>query len=215
MALDTYANLQTAIVALASRGYDTGIVVDAIKLGESRINADLGLDVTSVVTNKTMTPGSTTVVIDPTALIVRAMRYSQADGGDIIEASSPERWAEVKTDERGQPAYFLIRESTIEFNCPASQAYAVEIETFGRLAIASTSTNWLLTNLPQMYVYATMNELVALPERFGEEWTSREAQYKRVLGDARRLLNRIMARAEVRMSYDTPDSGEAYDITID
>jgi hypothetical protein len=215
MSLDTYANLQAAIVARATRTYDTGLVTDSIALAEARINADLGLEATASVTNLVMTPGSNTTTHDPTALVIRAMRYGQADGGAIIEACAPERWADVKTSERGQPAYYLPRSSTIEWNCPAQSAFAVEVETFGRLNISSTSTNWLLTNIPQIYLAGTMVELMVGPERNDAEFQKWETMYARALRDARTLLTRIMGRSEVRLKFDTPDCGTDYDVESD
>jgi hypothetical protein len=71
----------------------------------------------------------------------------------------------------------------------------------------------LLTNLPQLYVSATFAELTNGPERNTEEWNKWEAGYKRALKDARSLLNRMMARDEVRTTFDTPDLDSSFDIT--
>lgn len=217
MSLANYAALQAAIVSRATRVYSGDQVVDSIDLAEARIIAELGSGVESTHTTLTMTAGQITTTHNPTTSIIRAMRYAQADGGDIIEASSPERWAEVKTSVRGQPTHFLPRSSTIEWNCPPDRGYGVEVEVFGALDISSTSTNWVLSYVPQLYLAGAMLELMSGPERNLEEWKMWEGIYDRALMNARRLINRVTARSEVRLSFDDVPSGggDAYDINSD
>lgn len=216
MALDTYANLQTFIASWASRTYATGQVVDAITLGEARINADLALDATATKISATMTQGSRTYTNDPLANVVRAIRYGTSYGSDPIHSITPEQFSSVQLLGNGRPTHYTVRTATIEWNCPADFAYPIEIEAFGRLGLAASTTNWLLTNLPQVYVNAIFAELTNGPERNTEEWQKWEMGYKRALKDARALLNRMMARSEARTVFDTPDLGSGmYNISSD
>ena len=217
MSLANYAALQAAITSRATRTYSGDQVTDSIDLAEARIIADLGSGVESTHTSLTMTIGQITTTHNPTTSIIRALRYAQADGGDIIESCSPERWADVKTSQRGQPTHFLPRSATIEWNCPPDKAYAVEAEIFGALDISTTSTNWVLSYVPQLYLAGAMLELMAGPERNLEEWKLWEGVYERSLMNARRLINRVTARNEVRLNFDDVPSGggDSYDIKSD
>lgn len=55
----------------------------------------------------------------------------------------------------GKPEYFTIKDG-LEWNCIPSSAYACEMHYIKALDIASDTTNWLLTNHPDIYLYASI-----------------------------------------------------------
>jgi hypothetical protein len=57
----------------------------------------------------------------------------------------------------GQPRYWAIDGTNIDFDCPLDQAYTFRFRNSQRFALSdAVPTNWLLTNHPDVYLAATL-----------------------------------------------------------
>lgn len=66
-----------------------------------------------------------------------------------------------QNQQTGEPDYYTIEGDAIRFGFNPDRAYTANIlyyEKFGALATATSGTNWLMTNKPDVYLYASLLE---------------------------------------------------------
>lgn len=155
MSISTYAELQTSVATWLHRSDLTANIVDFITLAEKRLNRRLRLLAMETVVTPTLSAAATSVDFPDRFLEHIDLRYQQYDYRptqiSVRELSS------LTDDDQGQPNYFAIS-SKYEFNRPSDQDYTMIITYFKGFDIAADNTNWLLTNAPDAYLYATLLE---------------------------------------------------------
>jgi hypothetical protein len=157
MALDTYANLKTAIATALHRSDLTSPIVDFIALSEDRLNKRLRL---RGMENRATTTASAEYVALPTGFL--AMRNLQLNTSPRVslEYASPE-WLDVNypsTAATGKPKFYTLIGGEIQLAPVPDSSYTLEIDYFKKLDIATDSTNWVLTNAPRLYYYGALLE---------------------------------------------------------
>lgn len=179
MSLDgTYTGLQASIAAHIHRSDLTAVIPDFVVLAEARIARDLRLrrQITS-----TMLPtiASTQAVALPTNFL-EAENLSILDGGinKNMEYVNIER-LNVKYPEGGQtgvPAVYTFEGSNILLGPVPDGVYSIDLYYYSRWTpLATTSTNWLLSNHPNIYLFAALAETadyISDPERIAR-WESK------------------------------------------
>ena len=170
MALDTYANLKTFVCNAMERPDDVALATDWVTLGEARLNRELGAaetdaTLTGVVDNRRIDISSLSIA-KPIALFMaetgcdEVLIAPKADGTFpyLTSSSRPTKWA--------------IDGTNIDFDCPLDGAYPFRLRYRQRFALSdSVTTNWLLTNHPDVYVAATIVWGHAYKEDFGTAGT--------------------------------------------
>jgi hypothetical protein len=158
MAIANKADLQTKAASWLRRSGNATFVAevpDFITIAEGKLNRELG----PVLTDTTLTGTAASRVIDISALsVVRPVALFLAETG------SDEREVQFKADgtfpyltTSGRPSFVAIDGTNLNFDCPLSAAYPFRFRHQERFSLSiSSSTNWLLTNHPDVYLAAVL-----------------------------------------------------------
>lgn len=194
MALSNYTDLKAAVATWLHRSDLTTEIVDFIALGESRLNKTLRLLQMETTASLSLTSGNSSVSLPSGYLEHIDLRYD-ADLYRPTQKSQAEL-SRVKSDGSGQPEYFAIG-PTILFERAADQTYALTQTHYKRWDIATDSTNWLLTNAPDAYLYAALLEAGAFAKK-GDVTVWAEA-YGRAIKELNRLDGRTRRNSVQRV----------------
>ncbi len=154
MALSTYTELQAAVLDWMVRASQTGKVADWITLAEARLNRELG----AVETNVSLTGTLDSRSIDVTAHAVErpiALWLAEAGMDEVPVTPKTEGTFAVRSTS-GRPAQWGMDGSNVVFDCPLGAAYPFRFRIRQRFALATSPTNWLLTNHPDVYLAAAI-----------------------------------------------------------
>ena len=204
MALDTYANLQTAI---ASWAWNTGNadftanVPDMIALLEARLNRELRVADMEATATITLTSGAGTLPTD----FLEARRVVANTAPKAVLQLVPPDFADDRFpyNDAAYPRYCTIIGSTIK-TYPTSTA-DLTLAYFQRIPpLASNSTNWLLTKWPDVYLYGSLLEGADFM-RDGEELQKFAARFSAAIESLRKSdQGARYANARARVSGPTP-----------
>lgn len=158
MALDTYANLQTAIANELARSDLTSFIPDWITLAESRINKVLRVRQMETTMSTVMASG---IVAVPTNYVALKDAY--------ITSSSPYQNLERKTANWIYDKYpsrvadnlpkFIAREGASFIFGPYPDAnYTIQVVYWNRLAALSTAVNSVFTAYPGLWFFGALCE---------------------------------------------------------
>lgn len=159
MPLSNYGELKTAIEGYLHRTDVADQTVDFITMAQARVNHDL--EILEMVERTTQSV-STRFVTLPTD--VRQLLDVQMEISGGRKSLMPMSAAQMNTEHTnlisGEPNNYCIRGDELELQPAPGQAYTLELLYLYRFAMfsANADTNWLLTNHPNIYVYATMME---------------------------------------------------------
>lgn len=172
MALANYTDLQASIAAWLHRTDLTSVIPDFVALAEARIARDLRIK--SMVTETTLTTVAGTQSV--------ALPTGWLEFENVTVSGSPDRnlnYVPVQhlnekfpsNDYSGQPVVYSIEGDNILFGPVPDTAYSVDVLYYKRFdPLSTTATNWLLTNHPNIYLFAALAEAapyVADDERVG------------------------------------------------
>jgi hypothetical protein len=170
MALSTYSELKAAALDWMTRADLTGNTADWITLAEARLNRELN----PVEVDQTLTGTLNSREIDVSAYSIveaLALYIVDSDTSDEAELTQKSDFARDSTSE--EPVFwdYLPHASTgkIIFDCPLDAAYTFRFRYRQRFALSdSNTTNWLLTNHPDLYLSATLVWGSGFVEKFQE-----------------------------------------------
>lgn len=158
MALANYTDLQASVANWLNRTDLTAVIPDFITLTESDISRDLRLR-KQIVTSTLTTVANTRGVALPTDWL---------EFENVSLLISPERQLTYATVEQldsvypnnggsNSPSLYTIEGDNILFGATPDAAYTVSILYYARFAVLATaSTNWLMTNHPQIYLHGAL-----------------------------------------------------------
>lgn len=197
MAIGTFAELQTAAANWPVRSDTTytNRVTEFITLAESRINRDLGT-IRMAWTDVTLT-GSTS-----SRTITLPTGFVEAGSMFLTTYSVQTRLTPYVTGSRalrtqnGIPTEWAVNGANVEFDCPCDQAHTFLFRYRARwqLVAVTATTNWLLTNHPDVYLAATLVEGYKFM-RSNEEAVSWEVRYKAAVDEVNENEARSVAVA--------------------
>lgn len=160
--ISTYAELKTAVASFLNRTDLTSIIPDLIRLGEQRIHygGDLPfqtqpLRIPAMENQAAGTVSGTisfpTGFIQPISLIV--------DNGTkwALDYMTPTQFA-LKSNDSDEPTVYTYQNNNIEVAGTASISYTLNYYKAFTSLSADADTNWLLTNAPGVYLYASLLE---------------------------------------------------------
>jgi len=161
MALATYTDLLAAVASWADRTDLTSVIPDFVTAAESRINRDLR--VRRMVTNTTLTTtsGTQTLALPTDYLEAENLTLSGTSPPGALSVITPELMdrkypANYQT---GQPVVYTTVGSNLILGPTPDGAYALSLDYYQRLGLASSSTNWVMTYNPMVYLAGSMCEL--------------------------------------------------------
>lgn len=156
MALTTYTELRAAIATRLHRSDLTTQIVDYITLAEKRLNRTLKLLAQETEATLTATVGSRSLTLPtgfgkPIALYLTTylprskLNYKIASEMQVLSSNGP-------------ASFWTIDGSTLKTDAPADIAYTYALRYSAEYDLASTSTNALLTDFPDLYFYGALIE---------------------------------------------------------
>lgn len=154
MALSNYTELQAAALDWMERAGQTGQTADWVKLAEAKLNRKLGAVETD--TTLTGTSGSRSISISAVSMVEPIALMLARVGYDEREVQQQANGTFAYQDTTGEPRIWCIDGENIEFDRVLDQAYPFRLVYRQRFALAASSTNWLLTNHPDVYLAATL-----------------------------------------------------------
>ena len=155
MAITNYTNLQTAIASWHHR--DVAEIPDFIRLAELRINSMLESRMAEFDTTLTATIATRYIALPTGYSAILGLWLTTYDPRREIRYRLPEDLP-VTTLSSGQPYYYTVDGSNIAFERPADIAYTYTLRYQKAYDIASTSTNDILTNYPDVYLFGSLVE---------------------------------------------------------
>lgn len=183
MSLSTYTDLQTAALTWMTRAGFTGDVAaapDWVTLAEARLNRELepletDFNTVGVVDSRSIDISALSpAMVEPVALFV-----APVGTGDEITLQPQAADTMVYLSTSFVPRQWCIDSpSAIKLDRPCDQAYRFRFRYVSRFALAATTTNWLLTNHPDVYLAAVL----MWGAGYNEEWANGQV-WKSVLDE--------------------------------
>ena len=150
--ITNYSTLQTAIATWLHRSDLTAVIPDFIALAESRINRLLTARGTETDTSLVATVGSELVNLP--ADFGAPIALWQGDKKLIFKTAVDLSFAAIS----GSPNYWAIKGAQIQLDRLASEAFALTLRYVQNLNLATTDTNYVLSNYPDIYLYGALLE---------------------------------------------------------
>lgn len=185
MALTNYTELQAAIASELHRTDLTTQIVDFIARAEAVFNRRLKLRTMESDNSLSLTSASRTVAL-PSGFVEPISLDLVIDSVYLPLTNLYKRPQDldVNTGTTGRPRYWSINGTNIEFEYPADQTYTLNFRQLTSFNLATTSTNWLLTNHPDLYI----SQVMAVAARYIRDDPSTISMHT---SDAERLLNEV------------------------
>ena len=159
MALETYADLKSAVADWLERADLDARIPDFIRLAESRINRMM--DVRTVESDAALTgvPGSRFIPL-PTGFREAETLWLLRSGAvrrEPLRATMPELMSSDTVPR--VPVSWCVDGSNIAFECPCDQAYSFVLRMLSELRLSDTvTTNLILQNYPDLYLFGACLE---------------------------------------------------------
>lgn len=165
MAIGTYTELQSAIEDWLARADLDARIPEFIALAEAKFNRELRCNQMEKRSTATIDTGNDEpefISLPGDFQSMKRVRLSSVEGKPQLEFKSQVGLDEYRTgiaNSTGYPRYFTIIGDEMEL-CPSPDAeYTLEMVYRAYIpALASNSTNWLLTLAPDAYLYGALME---------------------------------------------------------
>lgn len=159
MSITTYTELQTAVANWLSRDDLTALIPDFITLTEAKFNRTFRTRNMEAITS--LTPASGICALPSDFLQFRRVYIDGSDPYEL-EYLTPEnfylKYPQLTTWSISPSRYFTIQGSNLYLS-DTTTTNSVKVLYYQSIpALASNSTNWLLTNHPDIYLYGTLAE---------------------------------------------------------
>lgn len=192
MALTTYAELSTAVASWLERTDLGSQIPDFITLTESRLNRELGIR--SIETTATLTGVTSSRTIALPASFrepLNLWRVPTSGQREPLRFIPPELMQVDTTS--GEPQQWTIEGSYVGFERPCDQAYSFALRYLGGLDLATTLTNLVLTQYPDLYLFGACCEAGPFL-RDGELLAMFDARFQAALEQAKAKESRIKSK---------------------
>jgi hypothetical protein len=158
MALDTFANLKTAIADHLNRGDLTSYIPDFITLAEAQMQRDLSKHYLREARTTLTVDGQFEDVPSDFYSPVRLSLQGKHRPLELMSLAEMQGRRDDCDDETGEPLGYAINGADLEFWPSPNDTYTADlvyIQTITALSDANTS-NWLLVNGPDAYLYGSL-----------------------------------------------------------
>ena len=157
MALSTYTELQASLASWAHSDAYTAAIVDCIKLAEATFNRRLRTQWQETALSATAIDGSYQIAIPSNTLAVKALWRTDEPYTPLRPQSL--EWVIARQINGDTASHYCTESSTWRFDGTGTVAGVLYRDI---PALASNSTNWLLTAHPSLYLYGALAELAIL-----------------------------------------------------
>lgn len=204
MALTTYTELKAAVASRLHRSDLTTQIVDYITIAEKRLNRLLNLtggetedaSLVAVVSSRTLTLPS--LYGKPIALYLTTylprieIQYRLPTELQVLSYNGP-------------ASFWTIDGANLKTDAPADQAYTYTFRYSADYDIASTSTNTLLTNYPELYLYGALIE-AGMDVKDDAMVSSSNGRFTQALQEATDDINATKKIAQLTTDFGGPRS---------
>lgn len=188
MAISNYTDLKTFLGTWAHRSDLATVMPDIIKLGESYLNRVIRTKSQDVIENLTASTVSRFIAYPLRMLELLDLSIVIDSQEYRLQQMGKEQLYSVVREQSGRPVAYAIGEQ-IEFDCIPDSAYTIKCHFYKSLDIASDSTNYVLTNFPDVYLFASMAAI--------QMYTKADpSQYLGLMQEAARSINKNEARSK-------------------
>lgn len=149
MSISTHAELLTAVANWLHRADLTSIIPDFVTLAEARLNRRLRLRTQE---NTTTGTASSSVALPTGFVEVKSLRIVSGTSTWALAYKPPSM---IGAD-TGTPGFYTIIGDNIVFD--PSGSYTYSLSYWKKFDALSAGVNWLITNAPDVYLYATLLE---------------------------------------------------------
>lgn len=163
MALANYTDLQTSIANWLVRTDLTAVIPDFITLAEERIARDIRARRQVVNAVLPTTAGVQSVTLPADFLEAENISITSTSPQASLSVVTPEIMDRKfpAGDYTGQPVVYCYLGNTIQFGPTPDAVYNISLDYYQRLNLASSTTNWLLSAHPSIYLNACLVEASA------------------------------------------------------
>lgn len=160
MALGTYTELQASILTWMQNASLSSLTPDLVTLAEARIARDLRLRRQISTTNLSTVADTQTVAVPSDWLETENITLMTSIPRNLGVITPEQMDARFPLDYyAGEPRYYTMIGSSIILGPTPDAVYTISLDYYAKFpALADNSTNWLLTNHPQIYLYACLHE---------------------------------------------------------
>jgi hypothetical protein len=160
MALDTFANLKTSIANYLNRDDLTSYIPDFIALAEARHGRDLRLRIMENVATATATSGTNYLALPTNFLEFRYVALNTTPKIVLRYMSPFELTRNYGGTTSGEPIYHTVIGERLYFGPTPNSNYSIEWAYYSKPTALSDSntSNAILTNHPELYLYASLLE---------------------------------------------------------
>jgi hypothetical protein len=169
MSITNYSELQASVASWLNRGDLSASITDFITLAESQLNRDLQARFMDTKTTLPTVVGVKTVVLPTDMLEIRRLQVAGTYNQPLSYRSPDELSVDFSDNSSGQPVVFTVVGANAELAPIPDAIYSLELTYRQRIPALSVSntTNWLLTNWPDAYLWASL--LAATPFIMNDE----------------------------------------------
>jgi len=158
MALDTFANLKTAIADFLNRDDLTSVIADFITLAE----ADFGPKIRHWRMEKRSNATTSAQFMDVPSDFLEPIRFGLDTNNEhrleFVSSADMAQMRENVSDATGTPKFWTFTDGKIELFPTPDATYTVELVYLASITALSdaNTTNWVLTNHPGVYLYGAL-----------------------------------------------------------
>lgn len=223
MALSNYTELQAAVrtelANVSTGGITDDSIQDAIARAEAKINRRTRSRHQQTLATDTMTSASR-FVDAPTGMMewitVRTKKASEADT-EYLDARyvGSERIADYYDEIADPDCFWFTMRQQFEFAQAVTVDHTIQFDYIKRWDIATDSTNWLLTNFPDIYLYgACMEATIHMRDQEGIPMTVWKTLFDEGVKEFNNLedRNKDDAEADLREATLMASNGHYYNI---
>lgn len=158
MSITTYAELQASVASWLNRGDLTANIPDFITLAEAQMSTDLKTRSMEAKVTLSTVAGTKTVALPTDMLEMRRLQVVGTYSQPLSYRSPDELSIDYASNMSAQPIVFTVVGGNIELAPIPDAVYSLELTYQQRIPALSVSntTNWLLTNWPNAYLYASL-----------------------------------------------------------
>lgn len=159
MALATYSDLKTSLADWLNRSDLTAVIPDFIALAEGVLSAELDARQMEAQVTLTCVPTVAYLALPTDMLEMRRLLVTSTTPDYILKYMTPDSLAsKFAYNDSGIPQAFTVIGSQLQLAPAPDSAYTLELTYQQRIPALSNSntTNWLLTNFPNVYLYASL-----------------------------------------------------------
>ena len=200
MSITTYSELVSALDGASGylhRGDLTAKIPDFIRVAESRINRKLRVLLQELDSPLTATIGSRLMAVPTRFGTPISLWLETYQPRDELKYRTAEDMP-VTTDNGGSD-YYTVDGDYIATENPADIAYSYTLRYWTKFDIASTSTNTVLTNYPDIYIYGTLVASTAWTQDMSQLqfWAQqRDEAMAEAMADTRKTKGKATLRTE-------------------